>query len=399
MPDTVVQFINVTDRTYEQLLAGVTIASNTANEQAVVKDVYLNNPSARSMNLTVGSSVAAQIPGAITRLTGSELIGASTSLNLNTTDFALFNRLRTVASTTTLANYETPTQFSGTIPTVIPTTSSGTAISPSLSGIAYFQVFAANGDFYYSNNGGGALFRRAGGFNGSQTQITTWGASPSFDGRYIYSWEGNGTNLAVIDTQNNGSLVTRSITGLSSSVATGIACASAIDGYVWIRPNSDSFCFLVNPNTSTATALGGINISLQERYFNGIGRASSGDYMGIQFDIPSNAVRWWNFGNSLATPFIKASGSISKSANNWSNPNTNNLQRTPGSNEFFVLVTGSPALFDLDLLPAGQGITDFSWAVEEPPVNSGKFFSTTLSRASTEFGTVGVRATGIKTTP
>jgi hypothetical protein len=201
--------------------------------------------------------------------------------------------------------------------------------------------------------------------------------------------------MAVTDTQNSGSVVERSYSG-PSGIDGSYSFSAAIDGYVWLHRSYSDQCYLINSSTGVGVALGGQSDSNAYRYFVGIGKNSAGDYIAIQ-TLPVNAVYWWNFGPSLATPTIKASGSFTQTLGNVYNPSSNNIIRTPGSNRFLALIPGGGTIntmFDLDAITAP---TNFSLNVS-PASASGKVLSATSSVANTDFGTVNIRATGIKTT-
>ena len=396
MADTVTEFINVTGKTYTELQTGVTIVTNNSTDQAVVKDVVLTNPNSRTLQLAVGNAVVAQTVSAA-RLAGSELLGSSNTLLLKTGSAALFNRLRYFDSTSSAYNDLMTTLFStDSVPSSITGTESALSFGSTFSVPPYFAVFAANGDFYYSNNSSSALYRRAGGVAGSQTTITSRGHSCSFDGRYIYSFNTT-SGMAVTDTQNNGSVVQLDYTGVPAVGATGIS--AAIDGYVWLKPSYNEQAYLINPTTGVGVALGGYIDANSARSFVGIGKTSTGDYVAIQTTSTANSVYWWNFGPSLAAPSIKANGGIAQSLGANANINSNNILRTPGSNQFLLLIAGGGStntLFNVDTITAP---TNFSLSGFTPSSSAGKILSVTGSTADIDFGTINVRATGIKTTP
>jgi hypothetical protein len=186
-------------------------------------------------------------------------------------------------------------------------------------------------------------------------------------------------------------------------VSTGSGNSAAIDGYVWVRTQFNEACFLVNASTRVAVALGGVASNLDNRYYMGIGRNSSGDYIGIHFNHTGPNVYWFNFGPSLATAFstqsLKDSGSFNASLSSFSNSSSNNLFRLPGSTDYLVNLVGDGAnttIFDLDTVasPTTTVINNFSF---NP--TGGKALFVDATAASSEFGLVNVRATGIKTTP
>lgn len=399
MPDNIVEFINVTGRTYDQLISGVTIASTTASQQAVVKDVVLTNPNSRNLRLTVDGAVVAEANVA-TRLTGSELLAPSESLVLRTGQLALLNRIQAFIPSDTIRDNVLATQF-GEVSASVATTNSNSQVT-AFTGNPYFTVIAANGDFYYSDNNTGSLYRRAGGVNGSQSTITSNGRACSFDGRYIYSFGQGNQSMSVTDTQNNGSVSTGNFTGVTDNV-TSNANSAAIDGYVWLKPDATvNNAVLINRATRSAIYLGGVADGSSQRFFVGIGKNSDGDYIGIHTtSYLSNSIYWWNFGPSLATPFIKASGGFTVSgAGNIANTNSNNIHRTPGADRFLLHIPGggqNNTVIDLDTI-RNNTATYFSLPGANIDQTSGRVLSLVASNTNSDFGAVNVRATGILTT-
>jgi hypothetical protein len=401
MADNIVEFINTTGRTYDQLIAGVTVASTTASQQAVVKDVVLTNPNSRNLRLMVDGAVVAETSAA-TRFSGSELLGASESLVLTTGSIALLNRIRTFNSSSSFRDNLYPTQFSE-FSTMTATSNNENSISSDLATSPYFAVFAQNGDFYYSNNSNSSLYRRAGGVNGSQSTITSNGCACSFDGRYIYSFREGTQSMSVTDTQNNGSVVTGNYTVATSGANTHTSANSAaLDGYVWLKQEwSAGSGILINRETRVGVQIGGVGDPNNNRYFVGMGRNTAGDYFVLQTtSYISSSVYWWNLGSSLAAPSVKQSGGFSISGTERSDNNSNNMHRVPGSDKFLLIIPQAGSnikVLDLDTIINNSAQTVSIGG--NIPESSGRFLSITESFANADFGLTSVRATGILTTP
>lgn len=396
MADNIVEFINST-QTYSDLVTGVTIAETGASEQANVKNVVASISKERSFSLKVGDTPIASFTGS-SRLEGNELLGASNSLKLTTDTVALFNKIYVFDGTSQFATNSVPTKFSGeTISGNYVASSFNTSYTPpsSLSTNPYFVVIAENGDFYYSNNAGSSLYRRAGGPNGTQTIVTSYGQAPSYDGRYIYSF--NSTNMAVTDTQNNGSVVQGSCPGLTESVNDNYGASAAIDGYVWVKPNYNTGSFLINGSTRQAVDAGGAGGNAN-RYHVGIGRNSAGDYIGVQATDSNPSLVYWNFGRSLANIQISES-SVNISMYSYT-ADSNHIVRPLNQKRYLFNFPGVNynTVIDLDNISDTSVATTFSFTEGSFDFQSARFIAVDLSKASEEFGELNIRATGIKVT-
>lgn len=399
MADVITEFVNDPSVSYSELAAGYPIVTNTASEQAVVKDLQITNPNTRILTLSVGDTVINTTDTSI-KLAGSEIIGSSSALNLKTATTPLvtgvlqFNstQQRTFVFGSTIFNSETFSSNS--------TTNTTTSITTATTVYPAFSAIAENGDFYYSDNKTSALYRRAGGINGTQTNLTPYGAGCSYDGRYIYSFRGGyNSTFQVTDTQNNGATVTRNITGPFGTLLspdTSYIHSAAIDGYVWVHTTYNSTCYLLNGETGAGVQIGGFSDSSAQKFFVGIGKNTNGDYVGIQGISAGTGLYWWNLGPSLASAYIKESGTLTYGGTKAGDQNC--FTRSP-SNPNYIFVFVSPA-YVFDLTKTSGTVPSF--ATSGTPNTLGNALSSVLivdaTKANTDFGSVGIRATGVKTT-
>lgn len=400
MADTITEFINVTGRTYDQMVAGVTIASNTANEQAVIKDVYVNNSVGKAMRLNVGSALVAAVPSSQNaRLTGAELLGASSTMSLSTTVQGLLNQIVfSPQETTTISSVACSTVFTGDSisGTLQFAASPNVIISPAFSVTPRFMCFANNGDFYYSDNGTGSLFRRQGGVNGTQTTISTSGAACSFDGRFIFSFASGGTNMTVTDTQNNGSVTNGTVTNLPQIVNT-TANSASIDGVVFVQPSQSDFVWMVNPATRVATNLNVLQGSNAAKNYLGIGRRDDGDYILLRAHDSNQYFEFANIGPTLLSPSVKTYSSITASLSASAGV-VNNLYRVVAAPRYlFNMVANGSNNFLIDVQTLTASV--FSYTNITVALNAAKSLTPLAARTSADFGLTSVRATGVKTTP
>ena len=82
MADALKEFSTHTDKTFSQMQTGVTIASTTGSQTAVVKDVHITNDNQREVNLRLGSSTGPKILtcGNTGNYNGNEILDNSQSI-------------------------------------------------------------------------------------------------------------------------------------------------------------------------------------------------------------------------------------------------------------------------------------------------------------------------------
>lgn len=302
MPDTLKEFYN-NDVTLTSLQAGVALVSTTSTQTAVVKDIEINNPNLQNIDFRVGGTT---LTSSNSSLTGSEIIGASSSLTAANSSQPILNRVysfNTIAShrlNTTLTVFGTPTSTS-VFTLTTPNFTTALSVSPS------FACFTASGDFFYAGFNQTSLYKRTGGINGTQTTLSTPGANCqlwAYDGsRYIYGYANDVGAMYEYDIQTN-TWATRSF---SAPISNSYSSMTAIDRYVIINPDgSSTVARLVNGATGAATLFGN-NIG-----FNwggtgcplGVKKNSRGEYILIySYQDPATNMQlaYVNMGTSLAT--------------------------------------------------------------------------------------------------
>lgn len=407
MADTVVEFINTT-KTYSDFVTGVTLVSNGANEQAVVRDIALDNPGNRTFDYNVGNTTILSTNSSV--ITGTELLGASTSLVMKPANTVLANGLFTVPQSQSLYyknSFSTIYNNVGTA-SIISDGNIQYTFSPTLTDTPNFVCFAANGDFYYSQGTSGNIYRRAGGVNGTQTTAVSGSTNnkPTFDGRYIFSF-GNGVNtMNVYDTTTNTS-TNGTISGYSGTTIDGTASTTSIDGYAIIKVTDGQSATTIIVNTNRV-ATGQINVGQQGDGIQGgfaVGKNSDGNYFLFRGD-GGNILRVFYLGTSLATPVTSVTNIFNTSrAPGW-------LVNNQNANPYVVnplvprIIFGGPlsstynGYVDLDNWDVGANGTfstfassnfssSYTWPMQ---------LTTDIVKANTDFGIIDVRVTGIKTT-
>ncbi len=396
MADTIVEFINASGKTLAELQAGVPIVVNAANEQAVVKDVVIACTKNRALTLDVGGSAIASVSGSA-RLTGSELLAAGNQLNLKTALKVLLNFCYSTDGSGTFYKNQFETLFSGdggssTVASVAAVTSlTGIVVTP------YFICIAANGDFYYADGSNGTLYRRTGGPTGAETSFGSFGHTLCYDGsRYIYGFNTSG-QIKTFDTQSATVTNTQNLTGSWNQPSSGYAHCCTIDGWVWCHPGYNQTSFLVNPANGICYSFGGYASASAQRYFVGVNKDSAGNYVFVQVDYSSPGLYYWSPGKTLgANPSMAFSGSLSTVSFSPYSGNANFLHRIPGvDNLLFYIGSSKVQVLDLTTLSIAVSLTLSGYQGG----NYGTFYGTDAARAATDFGTVSVRATGIKVTP
>ena len=87
MADTITEFSNLTGKTFTEMKAGVSLASTTGSQTAVIRDVAIKNTNGRTVKLKIGSSTGMEVASSSATkdvLSGTELIKASSALVLHT---------------------------------------------------------------------------------------------------------------------------------------------------------------------------------------------------------------------------------------------------------------------------------------------------------------------------
>lgn len=396
MPDSITEFINVSGKTLAELQAGITLATLSATEQAVIKDVVVTSPVAgRTVSLEVGSCEVASLnaPG---RLTGSEMLAPGNRLVLKTAVRALLNTIQVCDASNRLHTHRCKTLFSTdsgslTLPLQVTRTDlPGMMVTPQ------FICVAANGDFYYANASSGTLYRRATGPSGAETAIEGFGLALCYDGaRYIYGLTSSG-QLKTLDTQTASVIRTVSLSGTFNQLTSNAHCCT-IDGWVWCHPEYNAESFLVNPLDGICWRFGGNGSGSAQRYFVGTGKDRAGNYIFVQSDYTNPQLRYWSPGKTLgANPAVLFSGDMQGLSLPVYAGAANLLQRIPGiDNLLFLVGSGRIMAFDLTAMTVALNVSLTGYQGSA----YGNVLSLDSARAAEDFGLIGVRATGIKVTP
>lgn len=413
MADKVVELVNKTGLTYSDAKAGIAIATAAAGQQVVVKDVYVTG-SSRSLTLQVNNNEVASL-SAPARLSGSEIIGEGTSLTLRKPALPAFSSLGIADNNSALTSYAGKTIFQGDTGL----TTSGRVLYqyPSFTYFPYFICQTKNGDIYYSHLGKSngsytALHRRAGGISGTQTDLISALNEACFDGsRYIYGLYSTNT-LVIVDT-STASASSQALTGLdgkalSLNFSNNFCSMAAIDGFVFICPNgAANSLYMIETSTGKVitldtTAWDAIpNSSLKIHL--GISKNASGEYILIrgvqcynQNNSTSNLFGALNFGKSLS--LVSAPTDLGRF-----DAGTIPLYGTYGNllipildGEADILMgvgpTSSPQLFSINL--SSLTITTYGTCYSNyAPICA--FAVLDKSKLNQDFGTFGIRATGI----
>lgn len=397
MTDTLTDFYNDSP-TYAELQAGKTLLTNAAGEAAVVRDVQVTATNRVALRLKVGATEVGRITGSGT-LSGSEIVGADSSLTIDTPLRPIVNKVGFFPQSGSSAKMlRLPTRWSGGGALGGAAELSSTTITAATA-TAYFAAIGADGALYYANNStsSAALYKRAGGVAGTQTTVdAAFGHRVCWDGeRYIYGVTDNSMILKRLDT-TTGTVTSTTITGLSASVSYNYAVVAACDGYLMLRPNNGSNVSIVNATSGVATNLG-VTLLSSSQVFVGIYKTASGAYFGLATDS-STAIRKYSFGASLSTPEVKAIEILAIDGSTDAAQYNGLLPSAPGA-DTAILVDQSNTNSKITLIDLPSGTVLSSAAATTTGNSSMTPYAVPVDAtlAVADFGSVAVRATGIKT--
>lgn len=401
MPDKVTEFVNVTGLTLTNFQgAGYPILTNSATETAVIRDVQVTSTGTGTITFIDSPNTIFSTTGSA-KLTGTELIGNSSSVVAQNTSTALFNQIYTYSS-----DSSNPQQYLNALPTAFtpytPTsggTSTVTQTQLSTSTNPRFTCFDANGNFYYKNDSSGTLYRRAGGVNGTQTTITAGTYQACFDGRYIYSLDNyygyrydttNGTNL-YFSTPYPADPYYGSCFG--------------IEGFLFAKCTYNYSTILINCATGAYANIGNSNMGGSPVGV-AAAKSSAGNYIFIAGpgpSTPSSEVYVATCGTNLAT--IVSSGSFtgttallgSELGQKLSN-NQNQFTYLPNVNNTAIIGIGQSKLNYINFASGTPVVTNITPTSTLGLTSQGTFVGLNQAQVISEFGTVSLRVTGIKTT-
>lgn len=410
MADSVVELANKIGLTLTDLNAGVSIATAAANQQVVVKDVVVSGANC-TLDLRVGNHVVAKasMPN---KLTGTEILSPGNSLVLKSNTRPLLTELY-LGTYSGVTKYSGKTLYSDSIE--MPPETSSLYTSMGLPYTPYFSCIGANGDFYYSNlakssTGAGypTLYRKAGGFTGTQSTLIANGVtSACYDGkRYIWVYNTTG-QYYLVDTLN-GSFSTISYKDTSgtalllSSYDPNSDSSSIIDGYLVLKPNySGSFYFVVELATGVTRSLTlntGMVTGTSLRYYSAVGKNLAGDYVliwtdSLSYGSAAYGIFYANLGKSITGLALQQWGRIDAIPAFFNNTAVNRLQTVAATPSLIIQFEETPSnvfyVYDLESLSMTPISINFA--------NTASVFFTAcdIPKAVKDFGTVNVRATGI----
>lgn len=397
MPDTLTEFINNPSLTLSELNTGVPVITNAAGETAVLKDVRVTNENGHALTLDVDGTVLNNVNGSDS-LSGSEIIGGSSTLSLKnkTQVLGLINDILVPTSSTGLREATSPTIFGGTIGSV---TGSYVTTTISLPAQPHFYYEKSNGDGYFlqESNNNAPLYKITGGIKSGNTAVNVGtlgnGISVDEDTGILYGFYGN--TLRSYDTSTDTASSAITITGDLPSAAHNYVHSAAMDGYVFVHPQYNTSGYVINGATGVSVQAGGTGSGSAQRYGVGMAKRSNGDYVMLQLNYTEPFLYYWVVGPDLSSPVVKASGSLDLPSTPLYSGDANHVHTHPTlKNMVMMFGTSHIYVMDVDDLSYNliqYGSTAFSNSYFE-------FLKTDVTKASTDFGTVGIRATGIKNT-
>ena len=453
MADTITEFINVAGKKYSEVSgAGITILENSASETAVIKDVYISNSRARTLSFSVGPTEIFSNSGN-DRVSGTELVGAGTKVKMTTSTTAIFNQYLAISwSGTGVSSYVTTieTFFNDSAPALSTRSKISNVVNGQVCTVQpNFNCFDAAGNWYYatvvdtpttgsgpgiSALGKNRLYKRAGGVNGPETAVfsgfPSTAAVPTYqnyhwDGaRYIHAiyWDYNAAaNMAsnpmmmTYDTVN-GVVTTFALTAIPSIGTTtagspATMSISSFGDYIFVHTVSALYAF----NFILKTYIGLFTLSQPNpnsdyRSSMVAGKDSSGNYI-VLLCAPSSGgtdVKIYNLGRDISTglpntPIVTTVSNLSFAGYNYTSGGsdktfTGRWVKSPISpNLVFLFALNSIQVVNLDTLTAGS-IHPRSSASFSSITGNVSLLPVDTTIADIDYGTIGVRATGIKTT-
>jgi hypothetical protein len=393
MADTIVDY-RFSDKTLAEMQAGVTLVTNTASEQFVLKQLCVVNANSRRVFLKTGNYPL--LKGILVgNYDGAELIGEGQAVSVETSDFGYFNKLTCFTNSSTLKQISHPTVFfdEGSVGKV--GVAVDTAYGVTLTVAPNFACFAANGDFFYANNSTTPLYRRAGGINGTQTTITC-GPAVTYDGeRYIYSMTTAGV-LYRYDTHTQ-TADTKTIT-LPETPDISIMHCSALDGWLLYRPNLNTVRIINYVSGVVYSAGPSISEGNTQRYSLALCKNSNGVYY-VAVAASGSPVKflYWSIG---ANPAAAAFGAVKQDSTlNVVNPWAayNRFSVLPHMKAAMVIVEGNTTrVFNFDTF--NWATITFTYSSGSGPAAAFMVLGVDVVKESDDWGTISARAVGIKTT-
>lgn len=165
-----------------------------------------------------------------------------------------------------------------------------------------------------------------------------------------------------------------------------------MDGFVWVKAAGGLTAKLVNASTGAVVAAGGLAGSTT-KYNCALGKSSFGNYFAVWGDDTSPYIGYTDLGSDL-TNIVPVNGTFIGSTTTDDHNGTGVcMNRVSENNRYIVSNVGAYAyIFDLDtkIFTKISGITDTGSSVA-------KLLYPNVPLATSVFGDVTVRATGVKT--
>jgi len=408
MADTLEEICNVSVN-LSQLQTGYQLFDLPATDGFVIRDLVVSNPKSKKVQLLRNGSAFRTLECSAS-FSGFEVVPKDATMSLSTTASPVFNRLQSVSGNQILQTGGT-TIFDDSLPAT--GQSAYAMMAPISSNVTYLTVstafsttsnqfcLMAGGNFYYTDStgsSGGALYRRAGGFNGAET--TLWSGMSIATATYdqatgiLYAIQVGGSVWKRYDTVNSTALADVSLPAGLTSQSGWSASAMAIAAY-----NNVLYCSIMGAATChivsgvASSYVGNFNLTSVNyssyRHQIRFSKNKSGD---VYFIYISSVSTWQVFsisgGNPSVIPTIRRV--FSSSYNLYYNTAQNILLDLPGT-DWVVGYDGSSGVQLLN--PATlQSFSVSSFSVSGSIVQQG----IDNVSAMADYGQIGVRMTGVR---
>lgn len=274
MADSLKEFYNNSSITYTQLKAGVTIESNSASEEALLKDLCVE--SVTPVKFKVNNFDILEVDSnELQKFEGNEIIPASSSLIAYTDAEAIWNVAIGVASGTTYWETIYKPEFSNSLANPVSVSRDLKTFSPAISSGGN-QIWYIDGKFYHTTqqgrrDTGNDLYVRDGLTGTDSVAITgTSNSSVAWDGkRYFIKVSTISTAWQLYDTQ------TGSTIAFNSSVSLPVIAASTTqwdchDGILFFLRNANGVsCSLIDYRDVTNIEQNYLTISSNQALYSG----------------------------------------------------------------------------------------------------------------------------------
>jgi hypothetical protein len=240
------------------LTNGVPIANTDADTQYVVKDIYVQNNQLTSVGATLDFVVnGINVADIDASVSGSEIIDVSSTAVAQTTasfDTQVFENWMITSVADSRINTRTGRTINGFQSSAVLAQSTAIATAPTNSSQIVSWAFVGADFYYYTDDGNSVqnLYRRAGGVNGTQTQIASisnW-QPVVFNGVDKFHWVTGSQIFTHNATTNTNSAVNLIAAGTSwNGSINSTPRISFANGLVFLQNSSHGVIFAINPTT------------------------------------------------------------------------------------------------------------------------------------------------------